>query len=104
MIISIKPGARVLGLKPEINIAVTVAASIFTELGKDMTITAGTDGQHKEGSMHNAGWAVDLRTRHLSESEETLVAAQLQKNLGSGYDVVVHGSHIHVEYDPRKQQ
>jgi hypothetical protein len=101
-VISIKPGARMLGVRAEILIAVPIACDILTMWDKELVITTGTDGKHKASSMHHAGWALDLRTRHLSEGQQRDFRDIMIKRLGSEYDVVLHKTHLHVEYDPRK--
>jgi hypothetical protein len=54
------------------------------------------------GSLHYYGLAVDLRTRYFSETVKQLVAAELNsalKNISPYYQIIVHSTHIHVEYD-----
>lgn len=104
MSLSIKSGtgaARVLGLRPEIVIAVMVANDVFQEAGFDCVITAGIDGSHSRGSIHYKGLAVDIRTRHVPQLEHPKIVAKLQERLGDDFDVVLEGDHLHLEYDPK---
>lgn len=94
-------GARILGLRPEIVIGLTIANDVFREFGFDCIVTAGIDGSHSRGSIHYKGLAVDLRTRHIPAAEHPKVVAKLQERLGDEFDVVLEGDHIHLEWDPK---
>jgi hypothetical protein len=98
-VIAIKPGVRVLGMKPEILLAIEIAHTLFQEQAQYLTITSVTDGAHMAGSLHHAGLAVDLR---LPSANADKIIAQLAIRLGAEYDVVLEQDHIHVEYDPKK--
>lgn len=83
------------------------AAKIYAATAQPLVVTAGSDGDHMEGSLHYEHKALDLRVWELDDHEQT--AAELQGVLGPDFDVVaewrVEGdgevpSHIHVEYDP----
>ena len=97
--IAIKPGVRVLGLQPEILLAIFVAERLYNEQAQALVVTSITDGQHKVGSMHYAGRAVDLR---LPTTPAARMIEQLAGRLGADYDVILEADHIHVEYDPKK--
>lgn len=97
--IAIKTGVRIAGMHTEILLAVMVAHELFREHAETLTLTSVTDGQHKAGSLHHTGRAVDLRLPALKQ--ELLVAA-LRSRLGTDYDVVLEKDHIHLEYDPKK--
>jgi conjugal transfer mating pair stabilization protein TraG len=78
--------------------------------GRDGVVTATTNGQHKQGSLHGKGLAVDLRGRDLTDAQSKKVRDILKKNLGPDYDVLWETSpknrdnnHIHVEYDPKNK-
>lgn len=94
-------GARILGLRPEIVIGLTIANDVFREFGFDCIVTAGIDGSHSRGSIHYKGLAVDLRTRHVPAAEHQKVVGKLQERLGDDFDVVLEGDHVHLEYDPK---
>lgn len=96
--IAIKPGVRVSTLKPEIVLAIMIARDLWLEQAQALTITSGIEGQHKVGSLHYAGLAVDLR---LPTANKERMVAQLAIRLGAEYDVVLESDHIHVEYDPK---
>ena len=96
-------GARMLGLHPEIIAVVPIAHEILRQWEADLVITTGTDGAHMAGSLHYAGYALDFRTRHLTSEQKEAFRRQLSEALGKHYDVVLHKSHLHCEFDPRKE-
>jgi hypothetical protein len=100
MIVSIKPGVRVRGLSNEILLAIMIAESIYRETEGTMVITSLTDGQHKAGSLHHTGEAVDLRLP--LPVTRLQVISRLKTALGAEYDVVLESDHIHIEYDPKR--
>lgn len=104
----LKKGVSIVGLKPEILVGLMVAQGVYDEFGCDLVVTAGVDGNHKIGSLHYKGLAVDLRTRDLREDEKELVAVLLKErlngqpdNFAGEFDVVLERTHIHLEFDPK---
>ena len=97
----IKDDVIMAGLKLEMRKVLVCADNIWKDLGQELVITAALDGTHSAGSFHYYGYAVDLRSRYFSEEEKHVAASRLQSDLGDDYDVIVHSSHIHAEYDPR---
>lgn len=97
----IKPGVNVLGLAPEILLAVIAAEGIWRDYHGEAVITSGVDGTHGRGSRHYSGMAVDLRTHNISEGNRTYAAERLREALGAQYDVVLEADHVHVEFDPK---
>ena len=99
---SMKAGVK----PPPVSLAmcqvVVVAADIWSMLNKELVITSGMEGEHREGSLHHQGLALDLRSRDLSELEKKLVTGELTrrlKKLSDSYQVILEDTHIHVEYD-----
>lgn len=70
------------------------------DLGVPCVVTSLTDGKHSDNSLHYSGEAVDFRTWYFTEQVLEDLAWELQRDLGSDYDVVVEKTHLHVEYDP----
>ena len=97
----LKDGVDVQGLKVEALIILVVAESLWKKYGEELVWTAGLDGKHMEGSKHYTGEAVDLRTRYFNVATQRVVTKELRKRLGSQYDVVMHKTHIHAEFDPK---
>ena len=98
----LKDGVSLNGIKPDIIAVLSTAAIIWQRHGQELVVTAGTDGKHSEGSLHYVGLALDFRTRYFGLDQSFEVAADLRKALGMDYDVVLHSSHWHVEYDPKE--
>lgn len=103
----IKPGVSLLGLHPQIVVAILSAMPIWERYGaSDLTITSCTEGQHSRGSRHYIGYAVDLRTNTLPGGTQGGAAASCAQDLKTAltheFDVVHEASHIHVEYDPER--
>ena len=71
--------------------------AIWKSYGEELVITSGRDGIHSAGSLHYYGYAVDLRIWRL-EGKVDEIADILRAALGDDYDVIIHKTHIHVEY------
>lgn len=101
--ISIKPGARIDGLRPEMVLALVVAEKVYEANHAELVVTEGTGGQHMAGSLHASGRAVDLRTSNVGTAVLPIVVSGLKRCLGADYDVVLETDppHIHVEFDPK---
>jgi hypothetical protein len=96
----IKEGASLQGLDIRMRPALIAANRVWKTYGQELVITAGTDGTHSAGSLHYYGFAVDCRTRYFSAEEISAVTRSLHIALDQeGYDIVVHSTHIHIEYD-----
>ena len=95
----LKPGVRILGVKPEILLAMMVAERAY--LPDEMTITSVMEGTHKRGSDHYTGNAFDCRIRHISRARAEEIAHQIGDALGDDFDVVLKPDHLHIEYDPK---
>jgi len=76
------------------------AEALWKENGEELVITSARDSIHSAGSLHYYGRAVDLRTHYFGENTRSQIAEELQDILGDDYDVILHSTHIHVEYDP----
>lgn len=97
----LKPGVRVHGLRPEVVIAMLAAESVALRHGQELVVTSGIDGSHSRGSEHYKGDAFDMRTWWWGAAEQRVVANDLADALGTDFDVILEGNHIHVEYDPK---
>lgn len=100
----IKDGVDLSLLKPvmiDALITMSITMHIFEYV---LVITAGNDGNHKVGSLHYKGYAVDLRSRDLTPERIERISDALRAALGPKFDVVfevINGvQHWHVEYDP----
>ncbi len=92
--LSLKPGVRITGMRPEILLAAA---------GHDLTITACVDGKHTTCSLHYAGAAIDLRTRDVPAGDVSKLIAQIKAALGDDFDVLLEVDHIHIEFQPKQE-
>lgn len=99
--IKIKPCVEMVGIRPQITVALTIAGSVYDTYNCDCVVTSFTDGKHMEGSKHYDGDAVDLRIRNVPEELWRELTAKLRLALGPNFDTVLEKDHIHVEYDPK---
>lgn len=91
----------------EIEHALNVADALSkTIAGKEIVVTAGFDGSHKIGSKHYEGNAFDMRTWKTLYNSNQLnnLVENLRSNLGNDYDIVLHSTHLHIEYDPKGEK
>lgn len=96
----IKTNAVLLGLQLPMRKVLIEANKIWKDNGQELVITEGTGGVHSAGSLHPFGYALDLRTRYFKENGQvSRVAEELRKKLKTGYDIIIHKTHIHAEYD-----
>ena len=100
MALRLKQGVRINGITPEMVIGVIIIMDAIEKYG-NLTITACTDGKHMRGSKHYTGNAVDIRTWTIPKEKEREFAGELKGALGTNFDVVLHTTHIHVEYHPK---
>ncbi len=89
------------GLQKEMRPALRYADKIWADYGQELVITSARDSMHSAGSLHYYGLAVDLRIRYFPVNQHRDIKKELELALGSKYDVVLHSSHIHIEYDPK---
>lgn len=107
MIIKLKAGVRMQGVRPELSLGITIAAFAFFYAtgGKAMIITSIMEGAHSVTSLHYAGQAFDVRTTrdaHLTFEQAEAATGAMKDALGSDFDVILEDNHIHVEYQPRR--
>lgn len=99
----LKHGVKLAGLAPEMAIADAIVAGVYAEAGAaELVITSALDGEHMPGSRHYDGCALDYRRWELDglEVEWMHILDQLRHRLGRQFDVILHGTHLHVEFDP----
>ena len=101
----LKPGVRLLGMVPQLPLAMNIVKEVYFEYGYDHVITSIVEGVHSRASIHYNGGAFDNRTRHTSEGDRPKIRDECARRLGDDFDVVlVEGDkpHLHVEYQPKK--
>lgn len=83
--------------------ALMVADQVYSAYGYETVITSGNDATHSKTSLHYANQAVDLRTRHLRDSDKTKIVDDIRNRLGQDFDVILETDHIHLECQPRRR-
>jgi ribosomal protein S18 acetylase RimI-like enzyme len=99
---TLKPGVRLLGIKPEAAVALMVAQSIYHRHEVEMTVTSVVDGKHSRGSIHYAGFAFDLRSNGIPFIVMREIFESLKEQLGADFDVIQESDHVHCEYQPKE--
>ena len=97
----IKRSVEIYGLHEKMQKVLNTVEEIWDDYGQEAVITAGRDGTHKKNSLHYSGKALDFRIRYFADELHEEIAERLSEELGDAFDVVLHSTHIHVEYDPR---
>lgn len=90
-----------LGLRPEVVLALALAQHVYAQHGAEFVITSVMDGEHTRASIHYAGGAADLR-RPADLIQATTLVTSLRVTLGEDYDVILEGDHIHLEFQPKR--
>ena len=90
------------GIQTETLLAYVIAQQIYAKYGYDCIITSIVDGTHSRQSLHYVGFAIDLRIRHMEEPHKEEIFKEIKKALTTDYDVVLHSTHIHIEYQPKR--
>src|SRR5258708_2252782 len=98
------------GLKPEMYFALGLADAAFADENCECLLSAALDGQHKVGSLHPQGLAVDLRNEQLRLDQHERILTKLMRLNKYGFDVVdekagasanTTAQHFHVEFQPK---
>ena len=100
--ITFKQGVDCTKISDKTFVAILTAHRIMERMGVSvLVVTSLRDGEHMAGSKHYDGDAFDLRIWALNKLQAADYTAQLSVDLGDDYDVILHETHIHVEYDPK---
>jgi len=97
----LKLGVDISRLNREIRRALPVIENVYRGTPYEPVITATYEGNHSTGSLHYANDAVDVRLPFPQGCSQETVFNKLKKELGKDYDVVLHKTHYHIEYDPK---
>jgi len=99
--IKLKETADFFGLKTEMIFPILFLDSFFEKIDKELVLTSGTDWIHSsEFSDHYKGYAIDVRTRHLTEVEQKNLLNAFKIKMNSDYKMILHDSHAHISYRP----
>lgn len=101
----LKHSARIEGIYPEIQFAITVAYSLWCayQFPGDCRVTSGTDDApgRLEDSLHKIGQAFDLGIWGLNYEDLKKMEDGLKKALGVEFDVILEKDHFHIEFQPK---
>lgn len=98
----LKPEVRLHGLHSTMLHALEQISRVWESRAMcQLKINSALDGTHMEHSLHYVGKALDVSTRGLPRPGDA--TKQLKQLLGNDFDVVLYPTHIHVEYDPKRQ-
>lgn len=107
--IKIGPKARLLGLRPELNVANLVLDGILRKHGDvSMFLTHAIDGVHSRASIHYTGGAEDLVFTGAVEAKvKQEIHAELVSGVGQDFDVLFESAgtpneHFHIEFQPKE--
>lgn len=101
--LKLKKGSDLSNFSTQALFAAIVVDQVYEKYGKnDVTITEVSGGKHGKSSVHYYGFAIDVRTWVLNDTEKVHITNELKDRLGEQFDIIMHDSHLHVEYDPRK--
>lgn len=90
-----------IGMSTPLVLALMVCADVYAAFGYDCVVTSVTDSKHGSTSLHYAGDAIDLRTKHLKEGDAVKIHAKIRYALNRDFDVLLEGNHIHIEWQAR---
>ena len=63
---TLKPGVRIAGIRPETVLGILAADQVYRDHDTDMVVTSVCEGKHSKGSLHYAGCAFDCRISNLA--------------------------------------
>ena len=86
-------------LSPVMRKAKGKLADLFASKYLDLQITSIREGTHRVDSLHYEGDAIDIRPQGVTKEEIKRSLTALEIQYGGRFDVVVHSTHIHIEYD-----
>jgi len=68
---------------------------LYKSKGKDFYLTCVRDGNHMGGNFHQIGDAFDFHY------DPDVTKNEIRREAGTGFDLVFHSTHIHIEWDPK---
>ena len=103
----IKPGVSLLPLSPQILLALIIVNSVFSKYKVELVITSVADGKHNPKSLHYAGYAVDVRSKHIeSDALKQALLEECKEALDTDFDMILEAlgkeqEHYHLEFDTK---
>ena len=95
----IKSDVQLMGLRPEMIIAMMIAEPILERHGQEIVITSGTDSKHSKNSRHYIGCGIDLRSRDIDPDNIDACEAELKEALGKEFYCAFERDHFHIQFN-----
>lgn len=97
----VKPDVRIVEFTTPLAQAFAAATSWSLRTRIDVEVNSVDDDAAGRGAstLHGASLAVDLDTAGDRPADTHALAEHLRRALPPGFDVVLEGDHVHVEYD-----
>ena len=96
---------NILGLEPVMFSAlktIELCCKIANGDSYEITITSARDGSHMKNSLHYVGFAIDIRSRDMSNVTDSAKWIDKFLNInGQCFDIVIENDHIHIEFDKK---
>lgn len=99
--LELKPGVALNLVTGRMAIGARLVECAYDQMGYTCVITSGNDGVHQDNSKHYVGDALDFRVSIVPQEQHAQLCALIKKKVGSQFDVVYEGDHVHVEWDPK---
>jgi hypothetical protein len=107
-VVRVKQGARFEGFTRELCRILLVLVNVSENmlgLPSEVVVTAGSDGEHMEGSRHYTYQAIDVRSKTMTPDAKLAFRLALLRELGPNYLVLLEGAggpneHFHVQFKP----
>ena len=101
--LELKQGVNITGIRPEMVLAAVAVRDVFDSYNFECVVTSALEGTHSFGSLHYAGCALDFRTKRagVTQTQAEAMGEKIRHSLGVQFDVIVHETHIHVEFQPK---
>ena len=93
-----------LGMVPQLSLAMMVVEDVFEEFGHDCYIRSITDGKHGKGSSHYRGMAFDaipIRGPELSAKIRGRMQRRIQARLTPEFQFLDEVDHYHCQWKPQ---
>lgn len=101
--LDVRVPVRIAGIRPELMMGLMICDRVMIELfDTDIVLTSITDGKHSRGSLHYAGQAGDIRSRHMTPKDASYFLIGCEERLGVDFDIILEAAHFHLEYQPKE--
>ena len=98
-----QPNVRIGYFSPQAGAVLEAASRWSLGSGVDVDVNHAADGEHSPTSLHPFDCAWDLDTAGDRRADTESLYNYLRVWLPAGYDVVLEGTHVHVEWDTHRR-